>query len=103
MANVYAKVGGLDKSIEYFEKAVNWDHQFYSARMNLAILLSNRAQLYLAQGNKDAARTDLNTALEHIKHAQEVLAITTNEELVKMRDQMASIQESIESLLASIE
>jgi len=24
MANVYAKVGGLDKSIEYFEKAVNW-------------------------------------------------------------------------------
>jgi len=40
MANVYAKVGGLDKSIEYFEKAVNWDHQFYSARMNLAILLS---------------------------------------------------------------
>jgi len=103
MANVYAKVGGLDKSIEYFEKAVNWDHQFYSARMNLAILLSNRAQLYLAQGNKDAARTDLNTALEHIKHAQEVLAITTNEELVKMRDQMASIQKSIESLLASIE
>lgn len=103
MANVYAKVGGLDKSIEYFEKAVNWDHQFYSARMNLAILLSNRAQLYLAQGNKDAARTDLNTALEHIKHAQQVLAITTNEELVKMRDQMASIQESIESLLASIE
>jgi len=103
MANVYAKVGGLDKSIEYFEKAVNWDHQFYSARMNLAILLSNRAQLYLAQGNKDAARTDLNTALEHIKHAQEVLAITTNEELVKMRDQMAGIQKSIESLLASIE
>lgn len=103
MANVYAKVGGLDKSIEYFEKAVNWDHQFYSARMNLAILLSNRAQLYLAQGNKDAARTDLNTALEHIKHAQQVLAITTNEELVKMRDQMASIQKSIESLLASIE
>ena len=103
MANVYAKVGGLDKSIEYFEKAVNWDHQFYSARMNLAILLSNRAQLYLAQGNKDAARTDLNTALEHIKHAQEVLAITTNEELVKMRDQMTSIQKSIESLLASIE
>jgi len=95
MANVYAKVGGLDKSIEYFEKAVNWDHQFYSARMNLAILLSNRAQLYLAQGNKDAARTDLNTALEHIKHAQEVLAITTNEELVKMRDQMVACQHRV--------
>lgn len=103
MANVYAKVGGLDKSIEYFEKAVNWDRQFYSARMNLAILLSNRAQLYLAQGNKDAARTDLNTALEHIKHAQEVLAITTNEGLIEMRNQMASIQKSIESLLTSIE
>lgn len=103
MANVYAKVGGLDKSIEYFEKAVNWDHQFYSARMNLAILLSNRAQLYLAQGNKDAARADLNTALEHIKHAQEVLAITTNEGLIEMRNQMASVQKSIESLLASIE
>lgn len=103
MANVYAKVGGLDKSIEYFEKAVNWDRQFYSARMNLAILLSNRAQLYLAQGNKDGARTDLNTALDHIKHAQEVLAITTNENLVEMRNQMASIQKSLESLLASIE
>ncbi|HAR41008.1 MAG TPA: hypothetical protein DCR68_06765 [Coprothermobacter sp.] len=103
MANVYAKVGGLDKSIEYFEKAVNWDHQFYSARMNLAILLSNRAQLYLAQGNKDAARTDLNKALDHIKHAQEVLAITTNEGLIEMRNQMASIQKSIESSLTSIE
>lgn len=103
MANVYAKVGGLDKSIEYFEKAVNWDRQFYSARMNLAILLSNRAQLYLAQGNKDGARTDLNTALDHIKHAQEVLAITTNEGLIEMRNQMASIQKSIESLLTSIE
>lgn len=103
MANVYAKVGGLDKSIEYFEKAVSWDHQFYSARMNLAILLSNRAQIYLAQNNKEAAKADLTTALEHIKHAQEVLAVTTNEDLVKLRSQMAEIQKSLESMLASIE
>ncbi len=103
MANVYAKVGGLDKSIEYFEKAVSWDHQFYSARMNLAILLSNRAQIHLAQNDKEAAKADLTAALEHIKHAQEVLAITTNEDLVKLRNQMAEIQKSLESMLASIE
>ena len=103
MANVYAKVGGLDKSIQYFEKAVSWDHQFYSARMNLAILLSNRAQLYLAQNNKEAAKADLTAALEHIKHAQEVLAITTSDDLVKLRNQMAEIQKSLESMLASIE
>ncbi|WP_018963537.1 O-antigen ligase family protein [Coprothermobacter platensis] len=102
LGNVYAKVGGLDESIEYFQKAVSWDHQFYSARMNLAILLSNRAQSEIAAGSKDAAVKDLNDALEQIKYAQQVLALTKDTNLLSVRSQMASIQASIESMLSSV-
>lgn len=102
MGNVYAKLGGIDEAIKAFQEAVNWDHQFYSARMNLAILLTNRAQNYLTQNNKDAAIKDLNDALVQIKYAQQVLALTQDQNLISLRNQMAGIQSSIESMISNI-
>ncbi|NPV87929.1 O-antigen ligase family protein [Coprothermobacteraceae bacterium] len=103
LGNLYVKMGALNEGIDAYRKAVNWDKHFFSARMNLALLLRYRAQTYLSQKNTMLAKQDYEEAIGHIKHAQLVLKLTNSEDLIALRNQMALIQKTLEEELAGLE